>query len=236
MKRGIVNKIVIITSMIFLMVSINAFAEEEAPTASGDLALTSMYMWRGWKLSEDEMVLQPSMSIGYKGLGLNAWSSLSSDPSSGDSASETDFTISYDTSAGPVGIGMGFIYYDLDYAEDSEEFYLSASFDTILAPSLTIYKDFINYPGYYLSLGLGHSIEIADSIALDLSGAFGYYSTDDDSGLQDGLLCASICVPVTDYISLSPSVSYAFPLSDDAEDFLGHSGEVFGGVVLSFSF
>ncbi|MBN1625052.1 MAG: hypothetical protein JW944_00895 [Deltaproteobacteria bacterium] len=245
MKRGIVNKIVIISTMIFLIVSANAFAEEEAPTASADLGLVSTYMWRGWKLSEDKIVVQPSMSISHKGLGFNAWSSLSSDPSSGDSASETDFTVSYDTNAGPLGIGIGYIYYDLeqaapgiedDFVEDSQEFYLSASYDTILAPSLTLYRDFISFPGYYISLGLGHSIEIADSINLDFSGAFGYYMVDDDSGLQDGLLSASISIPVTEYISLSPSVSYSFPLSDDAEDFLGHSGEVFGGVVLSFSF
>jgi hypothetical protein len=205
----------------------------------------STYMWRGYKLSEDKIVLQPSMSLGYKGMGLNVWSNLSSDPGSGDSASETDFTVSYDTSAGPLGIGMGYIYYDLeqaapgvedDFVRDSQELYLSVSYDTILQPSLTIYKDFISYPGYYMSLGLGHSFELSDSIALDLSGAFGYYKVDGDSGLQDGLLSASISIPITNYISLSPSVSYSFPLSDDAEEFLGNSGEVFGGVTLSFSF
>jgi len=239
MKRGIVNKIVIISSMIFLMVSINAFAEEEEPTASADLALVTKYMWRGYELSGyngDDIVVQPSMSIGYKGLGFNAWSSLSSDPSSGDSPMETDLTVSYDTSAGPLGIGMGLIYYGLDNADDSEELYLSASYDTILTPSLTLYKDFISFPGYYISLGLSHSIEMSESIALDLSGAFGYYIVDDDSGLQDGLLSASMSIPITEHISLSPSISYAFPLSDDAEDFLGHSGEVFGGMILSFSF
>lgn len=236
MKRGIVDNIVMISLMIFLMVSTNAFAEEDAPAASGDLALVSTYMWRGYKLSEDKIVVQPSMSICYKGLGLNAWSSLSSDPDSGDSASETDFTVSYDTSAGPLGIGMGYIYYGLDSADDTQELYLSASYDTILAPSLTIYRDFISFPGYYISLGLGHSIEMSKSIALDLSGAFGYYMVDGDSGLQDGLLSVSMSIPITEYISLSPSVSYAFPLSGDAEDFLGMSGEVFGGVVLSFSF
>lgn len=237
MKLGMTNKLVVIISVIFLMGAVNAFAEDEAPTASGDLAFVSTYMWRGYKLSEDKIVVQPSMSIGYKGLGLNAWSSLSSDPDSGDSASETDFTVSYDTSAGPLGIGMGYIYYGLDSAEDTQEFYLSASYDTILAPSVTVYKDFITFPGYYISLGLSHSIEMSESIALDLSGAFGYYMVDDDSGLQDGLLSASVSIPLTDYISLSPSLSYAFPLSDKAKDSLGITdGEIFGGVVLSFSF
>lgn len=258
MKRGIVNKIVMISTMIFLMGSINALAEDEGPTASGDLAFMSKYMWRGYELSEDKIVVQPSMSIGYKGLMLNAWSSLSSDPGSGDSASETDFTVSYDISAGILGIGIGYIYYDLedapgsvtlfedatvdnpvtvDLCEDTQEFYLSASLDTILAPSLTIYKDFISYPGYYISLGLSHSFEFTESIALDLSGAFGGYSNDDDSGLQDGLLSASMSFSITDYISLSPSVSYAFSLSDEAEDSLGTTdGEVFGGIVLSFAF
>jgi len=226
-----------------------SWAEEESPTASGSVAFLSKYMWRGYELSDKGLVVQPSMTIAYKGFGFNSWSNLDTDPADEKAAlNETDLTLSYDTSAGPFGLGTGYIYYGLDSTDDTQEFYLKASYDTLLTPTLTVYKDVSALPGYYVSLGLSHSVSLTDAIALNLSGAFGYYISNDDSvveagtgdrynGLQDGLLSASLSIPVTKYISISPTVSYAFALSDKAKDSLGITdGKAFGGVVLSFAF
>jgi len=226
-----------------------SWAEEESPTASGSMSFLSKYMWRGYELSDGSLIVQPSMTLAYKGFGFNTWGNLDTSPADGGAAlNETDLTVSYDTSKGPFGLGAGYIYYGLDSADDTQEFYLKTSYATILTPTLIMYKDFKAFPGYYFSLGLSHSFSLTDAVALSLSGAFGYYISNDDeiveagtddkySGLQDGLLSASLSIPVAKYFSLSPTVSYAFPLSDKAEDSLGISGgEFFGGVVLSFSF
>lgn len=219
-----------------------ASAEDVNPTASGSISSLSKYMWRGYELSDDSIVVQPSMTIAYKGLGLNVWSNLDTDAADGDAAlNETDLTLSYDTSIGPVGLGAGYIYYGLEGTPDTQEFYLKMSYATLFTPTLTVYRDVGSLPGYYLSLGLSHSTNITDAIALNLSGSFGYYSSEDDSidysGFQDGLLSASLSIPIAKCFSLSPTLSYAFPLSDEAEDTLGITeGELFGGVVLSVSF
>ena len=72
-------------------------------------------------------------------------------------------------------------------------------------------------------------------------------TTDTYSGFHDGSISASVTVPVVKYISVTPSISYSFPLSSDAKDVLkdanakpgqtkGDADTFFGGVTVSFSF
>ncbi len=56
-----------------------AIAEEEKPTADLSVALLSQYVWRGYQLSRDSLVIQPSMTVGYKGFGVNLWGNLDTD-------------------------------------------------------------------------------------------------------------------------------------------------------------
>lgn len=248
MKRGTVNKIFFISLMVFLMSSINALAEDEGPTLSADLGAFSKYIWRGFELNNDSIVIQPSATLGYKGFSLNGWANIDTDSDADNSWTETDFTLSYDIGIGPVSLGGGYIYYSLTDAADTQELYLSAGYDILLAPTLTIYRDIDAFPGYYINFGLSHSIGITEEISLDLSGGFGYYISYDDSvveagtdkrynGPQDGLLSAGLTIPINEYLTVSPGVSYSFALSDKAEDSLGISeSNIYWGFILSFAF
>ncbi len=124
------------------------FAEEGSPTGDLSVFLLSKYVWRGYELSKDSIVIQPSMSVGYKGFGFNLWGNLDTDQDTtlydvdGANFNETDMTLSYDGSAGMVGYSIGYIYYGLDGAADTQEIYAGVSVDTIAAPSLTIYRDY----------------------------------------------------------------------------------------------
>jgi hypothetical protein len=246
MKTSIMKKLLLVAALTIVFASSNAMAEEESPTASGSAAFLSKYVWRGYELSNDSIVIQPSMTVGYKGFAFNAWSNLDTDAGGSADLNETDLTVSYDTKAGSFGLGAGYIYYGLA-GGDTQEFYVKASYDTLLAPTLIIYKDINAFPGYYVSLGLSHSISLTDSIALNLSGGLGYFMSQTDSileagtndkynGLQDGLVSAGLNIPVGKYITVAPTVSYSFALSDKAKDLLGTSSNMYGGVVLSLSF
>ena len=235
---------------------VNVRAEEgEAPTASADLSVLSKYVWRGYELSDDSLVLQPSVTVGYKGFALNLWGNLDSDLVGTDKAewTETDMTLSYDWALGPVSMGVGYIYYALDNANDTKEVYLSAGLDVLLSPTLTIYRDISEFPGWYLNLGISHSFQLPHDISLDLSGSVGYYYSDDDDfvevgttkkykNLHDGLISAGLTIPVGKYITVSPAVSYSFPLSSKADDLLkdasysNDSSFLYGGVTLSIAF
>ena len=54
-------------------------AEEEAPSADLSVSLSSKYVWRGYELSKDSVVIQPSLTVGYKGFAANFWGNLDTD-------------------------------------------------------------------------------------------------------------------------------------------------------------
>jgi len=236
-----------------------AMAEEEAPSADASIGLYSKYIWRGWELSDDTLVIQPSLSVSYKGFGANLWANLNANDADAMAGydsnlwTETDFTLSYDGAYDKLGYGGGWIYYSV-LGADTQEFYATVSYDTILAPSLTIYYDTDAFAGdWYANFSIGHSIAVTEAASLDLGLAIGYYSIaggdpidgSDYSELHDGVLSASMSFPVGKYITITPELYWSFPLSSKAEDFYvaanydtnGTDDDyVYGGISVSFSF
>ena len=236
-----------------------AMAEEEVPAADASVGFYSKYVWRGYELSEDSMVIQPSLSVSYMGFGANLWASLDTDLYGEETHKwvETDLTLSYDGSVGIVGYGVGWIYYAInaDGDSDSQEFYGTLSLDVLLAPSLTIYYDTDNFQNdVYVSLAIGHSFALSEEISLDLGLSAGYYlindyygAGDDYSELHDGILSVALAFPLGEYVTISPELYWSFPLSSEAEDFYvdnnfdaADGGDddnyVYGGVSVSFAF
>ena len=239
-----------------------ALAEEEKPTADLTVGAYSAYIWRGQELSQDSVVIQPSMTIGYKGFSFGLWGNLDTDRYTSDPETnewtETDLTLAYDWTMGPVGMTAGYIYYAQDTVglQDSQEFFVSAALDTLLAPTLTIYRDTDNIAGWYITLGVSHSVPLFGDISLDLGAQASYLSADEASSyadpdnaneeydnFADGLLSASVSFPVNEYISVTPEVYYSFPLGDDAKGFMraksidGDDKDfVYGGVSVSLAF
>lgn len=250
MITGVAIAVILAGSMV------NVRAEEgERPTASADISVLSKYVWRGYELNDDSLVLQPSVTVGYKGFSLNLWGNLDSDLVGTDKAewTETDMTLAYDWAFGPLSMGVGYIYYAVKNANDTQELYLSAGLDVLLSPTLTIYRDISEFPGWYLNLGISHAFQLPHDITLDLACSAGYYYSDDDDfvevgitkkyrSLHDGLISAGLTIPVGEYITVSPAISYSFPLSSRADDLLkdasysNDSSFLFGGVTLSIAF
>lgn len=234
-----------------------AMAEDAKPEADLTVGVYSKYVWRGWTYSQDSLVIQPDMSIAYKGFGVDLWGNIDTafvgDADESIMMNELDITLSYDGSINEMlGYSVGYIYYDFDGVDaESQELYAGLSFDTILAPSITVYKEITGLDGYYVSLGIGHSLPINETTSLDLGASVGYYDNQLDSpnnvdGFHDGVISASISFPVTEYITITPELNFSFALTGDASDVLeadnlGLTGEkdssfVYGGVSASFSF
>jgi uncharacterized protein (TIGR02001 family) len=257
--------ITLFTAMITLFFcASNVWAEEEKPTAEGDIAFLSQYIWRGFALSQDSLVIQPSATMGYKGFSANIWANLDTDfqppgnTSSGkNEVSEIDFTLAYDHSFGDFGLGVGYIYYgfdglSIDGVTDTQEFYASLGWDGFLQPSLTVYRDFDVFDSWYFLLGLSHSFALPKDMSLDLAGSVSYYSYDDlyevndptkkYSNFHDGLLSVSIVIPFAKYFTCTPIISYAFPLTSESKDLLkggsfDEKGDhFFGGISFSIAF
>lgn len=263
MKKEILKIIVLVGLAIFTFTSVPALAEE-APSASADISVLSRYVWRGYALSNDSLVVQPSLNVSYKGLSFNMWGNLDTryydaNPATKDHSdyTETDLTLSYDWSVNKLNLGVGYIYYGLEApASDTQEIYFSFGYDCFLSPTLTIYRDIASVPGVYLNLGISHSIPINDKLALDLSGTIGYYDSDHlyeytDALVQtnktyrafhDGTISASVNFPVDKYITVKPVLTYSFPLSGKARNqikgssLVPRSNFLYGGVTCSIAF
>lgn len=262
--------IAVLGALCCLQLSGVARAEEDKPTASLAVGALSKYVWRGFEVSRDSIILQPSITVAYKGFSANIWGNVDTDyygsgPNSGTNYwNETDFTLAYDWNMGPVGMTAGYIYYGFDGIPDTQEVFARAAWHTLLTPTLSIYKDYDNLAGWYITLGVSHSVPITEKIGINLSGQIAYLAADDASSyakvnsgnwtytdksysaFHDGVLSVSVPVPVNEYITITPILSYSFPLTNDAADLIeirslngGGSGDkdfIYGGVTVSMTF
>jgi len=156
-----------------------AAEEEERPTASLGVDILSQYIWRGFALSRQSAVLQPSMTVGYKGFSVNFWGNFDTSenapaaitPRTGAKWNETDFTFGYsrDIYKGDVikalTLDVGGIYYAYDgtiYPQgDSFEIYygLAADFQVVTL-SIMGNSEVSHYPGTWLTVGLSRVFEL----------------------------------------------------------------------------
>ncbi|MEN6359431.1 MAG: hypothetical protein ABFD59_05165, partial [Smithella sp.] len=223
--------------------------KQEEAKVTGEIAASvlSAYIWRGQELSRDSVVIQPSATVNYRGFTANIWGNLDTDPYSvtgGENSSnytETDVTLSYTHKFGIVSAGAGYIYYGLAAAApggpdllDSQEIFVSLGLGTILAPTLTVYKEVDHYHQWYATLGISHTFALHEKVGLKLAAQASYLKSDDETtyaeydsdslattdkfnNFHDGVVSLSLPVAVTGNLTITPTVSYVFPLSDDAK-------------------
>ncbi len=232
----------VVCALLCLGLAAPVLAEDKGPAAELAVLSASQYIWRGQELSRDSLVIQPGATVGYKGFSANLWSNLDTDPYTsvpdeelGSMLNETDITLAYARDLGPVGVEGGYIYYGLEGLEDTQEVYLGVTANTLLSPNLKVYRDVGHYASWYFLLGVSHSFSFSDAVSLKLSGSASYllseseddYPAIDDkgepedkkfSGFHDGVLTASLPVAFAKVFTVSPMVSYIFPLGDDAKN------------------
>jgi hypothetical protein len=254
-------------------------AEEEKPTGDFTTAVLNKYVWRGYELSRNSVVIQPSATIGYKGFSVNFWGNLDTRAYDSTGAqdytgtwNETDLTLSYSKTLGLINVGGGYIYYSLAPLNisaadrsDSQDLFVTVSLNTLLSPTLTVYKEMDHYRNWYFLAGISHVLEFNKMISLKLAASAAYLmstdagtypkydsnalaTTDKFSNFHDGSASASLPIKVSSYITITPTASYIFPLGGDAKNEMKgtglagsapaeHDSAFFvGGVLASFTF
>jgi hypothetical protein len=259
--------------------ALTAAPAEDKVTGEVDLSILSAYIWRGYEQTRNSVVVQPSATVSYKGFSVNVWGNLDTKPYSAANANygakytETDYTVSYSKKFGILQVTPGYIYYALGapYAGgsaplDSQELFVTLGLDTILSPTLTVYKEIDHYHQWYFLLGASHTIEFNKMISLKLAASASYListdettyakfdsnalpTTDKYSNFHDGTVSVSLPLAVYKTLSVTPTISYVFPLCNDARyEMQGRglqgvtssidrsSSFLYGGVTLSFTF
>ena len=229
-----------------------AFAEEKPVSVSADLTLSSYYVWRGLRLTDDP-VLQPSLTLAHKNLSLNIWANTDLTDVNGTpgETNEFDYTLDYSFSVQKVSASVGVIQYTFPHTpfEPTTELYASAEFPVLLSPKIAVYYDVDEVGGIYGTVGVSHSFALGKvykeiSPSLDLSGSIGYASANwnegyygvDSAGLVDLLLGASLSIPIDETISVAPFVSYSSVIDSDLKDAVVHDDSFYVGATLSIAF
>jgi len=227
-------------------------AEEPKVTGTGSIGFYNRYIFRGYEIGKENFVAQPSLSASYRGFTATFWGNYDSNMRNTTSAvfsnpghsgiDEVDVTLSYTYTIQKLSLTGGYIYYNLKYAQDTEEVFFTLAYDMIGKPAITIFQDVNSYPGTYVSLSLGHSFALPKDISLDLGASFGYfagqgkywktydpltggYTGSKYKGFHDGMVKAGLTIPVTKAFSIQPVVQYWFPLSGDAKKTYGYNPE-----------
>ncbi|MCM8533063.1 MAG: hypothetical protein NE330_17985 [Lentisphaeraceae bacterium] len=235
--------------------------DEKAWSFSLDQSISDKYVWRGIQYNE-EGVNQGSADLSYDTgdlgtFGINVWYNLDLDNenangehSGSGSFSEVDYTLYWEKGFDALTLGAGIIYYDFSEvnAGSTKEVYVSASYDTFLAPSENVYYDFEDVDGFYVDFSIGHSIDLGVLDAtLDLGASIGY--ADDDmasayysdntetagSGFSNYALSAAVNFPLLENVTLTPSIMY-YSLLEDANDVGYEDDDFVFGINLNLSF
>ncbi len=229
-------------------------------TASLNVSWYSKYVWRGYELSKDSLVIFPSVTIGYKGFAFNMWADFdtrySNTPPGEDrktNLQETDLTLTYSNRIKPWKLDwtVGWIYYHTDgfYANSptrNQELFGILSLDVLLRPTLSVYSEIQTGSAWYVNFSLSHVFKVYKDWGLGVGGWVSYrYSEQENnySAMHDGNLWVSMTIPLTPYWSVTPKVQYSFPLSSAAQEnikaasFNGNSDQfVYGGVIFERKF
>jgi hypothetical protein len=143
-----------------------------------DAMFASQYLWRGY-VPNSSPALQPNISLGYEGFSVSSWSNVSHQIQGyGQNWMEHDLTLNYSHTFDKLSIGGGYIWYlypgiQGQPGRDSHEFYLGTSYDTLLKPSFTFYRDFDEGDGNYFYASIGHSVDLGKGVALNLGSGIG---------------------------------------------------------------
>ena len=258
--------IAMLTAVFAVCLVINVYAEEQAPVAApapvaaaapaapapdvtGSVTFTGLnrYIFRGAELSAKSVVLEPSITVNYKGFSLNVWGNLDTDQhatqaftpgkftdANGNSVgagqkswNETDFTLSYTYNIDKLGLTGGYIYYATDYVQQTQELFVSATYDMISHPTIAVYRDIDANPGWYVNLSFSQSLPVyklsTGDLTVDLGASLGYYNISSltpanksYSALHDGMAKVGLTIPVAKNIVIQPLAQYWFPLSGKA--------------------
>lgn len=224
--------------MASLALATGAWAQEEEaaaePEKNWSLGFTadysSIYLFRGVDLLDDEPVLWGSAKVTFGGLAIYTYGFAADIPGSDEDYREIDLGLDYTFSLGDkVALTLGGLTYQYssDVEEtigflDTNEVYAIVAFDVPLAPIISYYHDIDVIDGGYASIGISHGFAVGSKVSLVFSGALGFdfqynNKAKSNGSLNDFLLGLNVPIQITDMISIHAQVQRSVAL-DSLDD------------------
>ncbi|MEI7637412.1 MAG: hypothetical protein WCJ37_08915 [Syntrophus sp. (in: bacteria)] len=123
--------------------------------------------------------------------------------------------------------------------KDDQEVSLSLGLNTFLSPNLKVARSFDSSQIWYVLLGLSHTFEINKVVGVNLAASGSYLISQDDNRLKvnsdgtdrksdgsrndrynnfhDAVVSLNFPIKPTSYLTITPQISYIFPMCDDAK-------------------
>jgi len=169
-----------------------AVAPASAWTQSGNIALTSNYIWRGVSQNNNSLALQGGFDVAHtSGLSAGVWASS---VSNGNASSEVDLYANYGFKVSNVDLSVGYIAYSYQGQSSAnfEEINLAATYAGVTAK---VSKGISSAKEYYYELGYTYSIPAVKG--LDLGLHYGWATTTTSHNNED--LSVSLTYPVAGF-------------------------------------
>ena len=219
---------------------------------------------------------QPSVVFAYEGFTASIWENGDTKPYPAETLSKlnkynhTDSILSYLKKFGILQLGGGYVKYSIaplfsgtPEPLDVQKIFVLFGLDTILSPTLTIYKEILNYHQWSALLNISHTYEFTKNVSLKSSASAGYLNreeiayipkydgriapkADNYDGSYDGTISISLPITVTKAFSIIPTFTYTFPFNNDSRHDLRAKGLigqpdrsnslVYGGLSFSFTY
>jgi len=221
---------------------------------NASLGVFDKYLWRGIDLSDSTEVTQGAAEISTSGFTLGLWGNAQLEDDGaydGGEINEVDVTLDYSFDVNELlSVNVGNITYILKDLEDTNEAYLGATVNTLLSPTLTAYWDWdeAEENGLFYTAAISHTFEPCQHAAINVGALISYndqsdYSiyyydavADEDKSYSDWHnyeLSASADIKITEQLTITPSLLYSTPISDEAKHAI--DSEWLAGVNLSYS-
>jgi hypothetical protein len=219
------------------------FGGDGEVSGSASMGILNRYVFRGYRLGGGSAVIQPALSVSYRGFSASFWGNIDlnekatpcfvPDRPGQMSFNETDLVLSYGRSLGKLDLSAGFIYYGTKYVAETQEIYAAVSYAIFGRPTLAVYRDIGAYPGTYFLLSIGQSFPLTKRVTLDVGASAAYFSGDGDywrtylpsagdytgkiyRALHDGTAKVGLMFPLGRSLGLQAVAQYVFPLSGAA--------------------
>ena len=254
------KKFSVVLAAMVLAATVIATPALAAIEVTGDAYIGSFskYVWRGFDLSGGLPVVQVGADLSAKGFTLSYWTNIQAKNDdidndgvidlNGGEGNETDITLNYAIPVGEIAtVNVGNIYYTFDGLEDTNELYVGATLNTLLSPTFKVYYDWDdnndnavdNENSLFYTASISHSLPVGDMVTL---GASALVSYNDENPSVDVTyhdwhnyeLGAKADIKVMDQLTITPSITFSSPISDDAK--LAIDSQLYGGVNVLFTF
>lgn len=238
----------LITVVMPIIIGSSATAGDDRDGGAAELVLANRYLFRGYRLSGNNGVVQPGLTLSAGSLSFSIacnidleeeeTSSFMPETSGGRRLNETSLSAAYTVEHEAFSLVASYLYYSPVHDADTEEISLEFFVDCFAHPTLALFRDIGLYPGTYVNLGVSHVVALPRTLDLELSAALGYFVGDSDAwktfdgdtgeytgqryqALHDGFVQARLTIPLIGDLEASPSILYSFPLSADARRTVG---------------